>query len=229
MDLILEIARKHNLRVIEDDAQAIGATYKGKKTAAMGDVGCISFFPSKNLGAYGDGGMIVTNSEETAKHLRSLRAHGQQKKYCSNEQGWNSRLDEIQAAILRVKLRHLDDWSKGRRSRADLYDKLLRNAPQVVTPKRSSWGDHVFHQYTVRIQKRDAVQKFLTERGVPSTVYYPVPMHLQPIYVGFGYKQGDLPVCEQAAQEALSLPIYPELTNEQIEFIAQTLAEAVKS
>jgi dTDP-4-amino-4,6-dideoxygalactose transaminase len=227
MDPILEIAKKHNLRVIEDNAQAIGATYKGKKTAAMGDIGCISFFPSKNLGAYGDGGMIVTNSQETAHSLRSLRAHGATKKYFSVEQGWNSRLDELQAAILRVKLRHLDKWSEGRRSRADLYDRLLKNVHTVTIPKRASWGEHVFHQYTVRVQNRDVVQKKLADHGVASTVYYPYPMHLQPIYESLGYKQGDLPECERAAAEALSLPIYPELTEEQIEYIVQVLAEAV--
>jgi dTDP-4-amino-4,6-dideoxygalactose transaminase len=228
MDPILEIARKHNLKIVEDDAQAIGASYKGKKTAGMGDIGCISFFPSKNLGAYGDGGMIVTDSEEVARNLKSLRAHGATKKYFSTVQGWNSRLDEIQAAILRVKLRYLDSWGQGRRSRADLYDKFLRGVPKVVTPKRSSWGDHVFHQYTVRVPKRDAVQKFLQERGVASTVYYPVPMHLQPIYDSLGYKRGDLPQCESAAEECLSLPIYPELTDEQVEYAASMLAEAVK-
>jgi len=229
MDAILEIAKQHNLLVIEDNAQAIGATYKGKKTGAMGDVGCLSFFPSKNLGAYGDAGMVVTDSEETAHRLRSLRAHGSLKKYFSEEQGWNSRLDEMQAAILRVKLRYLDQWNRERRSRAARYNALLQGFSAVETPKTADWGDHVFHQYTVRVAKRDTVQKRLTSGGVASTVYYPVPIHLQPIYGQLGYKQGDLPESERAANEALSLPIYPELTDEQIEYIVSMLASAVQS
>ncbi len=228
MDPILEIAGRHNLRVIEDNAQAIGATYKGKKTASMGDIGCLSFFPSKNLGGYGDGGMVVTDSEEIAQKLRSLRAHGSLKKYFSTEQGWNSRLDEIQAAILRVKLRHLDGWGHGRRDRAALYDRLLQMVPGVILPAIAKGCDHVFHQYTVRVQERDKVQKLLTARGVASTVYYPTPIHLQPIYASLGYRSGDLPECERAAQEALSLPIYPELTNEQIEHVANALAESLR-
>jgi dTDP-4-amino-4,6-dideoxygalactose transaminase len=229
MDPILDLARRYKLAVVEDNAQAIGATYKGKKTGSMGDIGCISFFPSKNLGAYGDGGMIVTNSEEVYRHLRSLRAHGATKKYFSVEQGWNSRLDELQAAILRVKLRYLDVWSEGRRSRADLYDRVLGEIPEVRTPKRTGWGNHVFHQYTVRVQNRDAIGKALLERGVPSVVYYPVPIHLQPMYSSLAYNAGDLPECEKACAEVLSLPIYPELTNEQIEYVARMLAEVARS
>jgi dTDP-4-amino-4,6-dideoxygalactose transaminase len=227
MDSISEIARQHNILVIEDNAQAIGATYKGRKTGSMGDIGCLSFFPSKNLGAYGDAGMVVTNSEEIAGRLRALRAHGSRKKYFSEEQGWNSRLDEIQATILRVKLRHLEQWNIGRRSRAARYDTLLQAVPGVKRPKTAEWGEHVFHQYTVRVPNRDAVQKRLTERGVASTVYYPVPMHLQPIFGPLGYKRGDLPECEGAAEEVLSLPIYPELTDEQIEYAVNVLGDAV--
>jgi dTDP-4-amino-4,6-dideoxygalactose transaminase len=228
MDPILDIARQHNLKVIEDNAQAIGATYNGRKTGSMGDMGCISFFPSKNLGGYGDGGMIVTDSEELYGRLRSLRAHGATKKYFSIEQGWNSRLDEIQAAILRVKLRHLDSWAEGRRSRADLYDHYFESVSGVVAPKRADRGTHVFHQYTVRVQNRDAVNKALAARGVPSMVYYPVPIHLQPIYVALGYQKGALPASEQASEEVLSLPIYPELTDDQIEYVAETLADVIE-
>lgn len=228
MDPILDIARQHNLKVIEDNAQAIGATYNGRKTGSMGDMGCISFFPSKNLGGYGDGGMIVTDSEELYGRLRSLRAHGATKKYFSIEQGWNSRLDEIQAAILRVKLRHLDSWAEGRRSRADLYDHYFESVSGVVAPKRADHGTHVFHQYTVRVQNRDAVNKALAARGVPSMVYYPVPIHLQPIYVALGYQKGALPASEQASEEVLSLPIYPELTDDQIEYVAETLADVIE-
>jgi len=228
MDPILEIARRRNLLVIEDNAQAIGAAYKGKYAATIGDIGCLSFFPSKNLGACGDGGMVVTNSEAFAKRLRSLRAHGSVKKYFSEEQGWNSRLDEIQAAILRVKLRHLDSWSEGRRANAARYDALLKTIPGVVVPVVADWGTHVFHQYTIRVPRRDHVQKVLAERGIASTVYYPWPIHLQPLYKALGYKPGDLPETERACEESLSLPIYPELTQSQMERISGALAEALR-
>jgi dTDP-4-amino-4,6-dideoxygalactose transaminase len=229
MDPILKLARAHNLSVIEDTAQAIGATYKGRKTASMGDVGCLSFFPSKNLGGYGDGGMVVTDSEEMAKLLRSLRAHGATKKYFSVCQGWNSRLDELQAAILRVKLAHLGTWSAGRRARAAYYDRLLQDVPAIKTPKTETGREHVFHQYTVRVPRREAVSKFLNDRGIGNTVYYPTPIHLQPIYEALGYKQGDLPETERACNEVLSLPIYPEMTDHQVETVAAALAEAVLS
>lgn len=228
MEPILEFARKHNLKVIEDNAQAIGANHHGRRTGSMGDVGCLSFFPSKNLGAYGDGGMVVTNSEETARRLRSLRAHGATKKYFSSEQGWNSRLDEIQAAILRVKLRHLDRWNELRRSRAACYERLLKHIPEVVCPKTADGNEHVFHQYTVRVANRDVVQKRLSAWGVASTVYYPVPIHLQPIFQSLGYTEASLPDSELAAKEALSLPIYPELTDEQIAYVVDALTAALK-
>ena len=227
MDPILEMARKHKLKVIEDNAQAIGATYKGRKTGSLGDAGCISFFPSKNLGGYGDGGMVVTDSEDTARRLRSLRTHGTVRKYFSGEQGWNSRLDEIQAAILRVKLQHLDEWNAGRRSVAESYDSLFQKWPQVKRPRVASWGQHVFHQYTVRLDKRDQVQETLAVRGIASAVYYPTPIHLQPLYASLGYKAGDLPETEKACREVLSLPIYPELTREQMERIGDAVGSVV--
>lgn len=228
MDAILMLAREHKLLVIEDNAQAIGATYRGKRTASFGDFGCISFFPSKNLGGFGDGGMVVTNSQEIGARLRSLRAHGATKKYYTVEQGWNSRLDEIQAAILRVKLRHLDSWSAGRRQRAAQYDRLLTGIKGIVVPRVANDCQHVYHQYTIRVPKRDKVQKALADMGIASTVYYPTPIHLQPIYAALGYKAGDLPETEKAAQEVLSLPIYPELTDEQVEQVAQGLDHAVR-
>ena len=228
MDAILEIARRRGLMVIEDNAQAIGSTYKAKFASTLGDVGCLSFFPSKNLGACGDGGMVVTHNEAVAKRLKSLRAHGSVKKYYSDEQGWNSRLDEIQAAILRVKLRHLNDWSEGRRTNAARYDQLLSAIPGVVTPKVASWGTHVYHQYTIRVPRRDHVQKFLADRGIASTVYYPWPIHLQPIYKSLNYSTGSFPETERACEEALSLPIYPELTEKQIARVAETIAAAIK-
>jgi dTDP-4-amino-4,6-dideoxygalactose transaminase len=227
MDAILALAAKHGIRVIEDNAQALGSTYKGRKTAGMGDLGCISFFPSKNLGAYGDAGMVVTDSEEMYKHLISVRAHGSTKKYFSEEQGWNSRLDELQAAILKVKLRYLDEWNKGRAVNAEKYNRALAGMPGVVTPKTASWGTHVFHQYTVRVRNREQVAERLKNSGVPTMVYYPHAIHLQPIYRELGYREGQLPETERACKEALSLPIYPELTQEQVEYVARQLREAM--
>lgn len=228
MDPILTLARAHNLKVVEDTAQAIGATYKRRRAAAIGDVGCISFFPSKNLGGYGDGGMVVTNSEEVFHHLVSLRAHGSTKKYFSEEQGWNSRLDELQAAILRVKLAHLDEWSSQRRAVADHYDALLQDIPGVIIPKRSGFGDHVFHQYTIQVPNRDRVQRKLAELGVTTMVYYPVPIHLQPIYSSLGCREGYLPVTEAACKQVLSLPMFPELTAGQRKYVCDSLAEALR-
>jgi dTDP-4-amino-4,6-dideoxygalactose transaminase len=228
MDPINSIAQRHNLKVIEDNAQSIGAKYKNRKTGGLGDLGCISFFPSKNLGAYGDGGMIVTNSESYAKHLRLLRNHGSAKKYFATEQGWNSRLDEIQAAILRVKLRHLDNWGAARRKNANSYGQLLKAVPGVVTPVEAAWAEHVYHQYTIRVRNRDRVQSALTEQAIGATVYYPTPMHLQPVFAKLGYHEGDLPQAEQAANDVLSLPIYAELTSEQIRRVVTAIAAAVR-
>jgi dTDP-4-amino-4,6-dideoxygalactose transaminase len=227
MDPINSVARRHNLKVIEDNAQAIGAKYKERKTGGLGDLGCISFFPSKNLGAYGDGGMIVTNSEAYSKHLRVLRNHGSAKKYYATEQGWNSRLDEIQAAILRVKLRHLDNWGLARRKNATSYNQLLKGIPGVVSPVEAPWAEHVYHQYTIRIVNRDRVQSALTEQNIGATVYYPTPMHLQPIFAQLGYHEGDLPEAEKAVKEVLSLPIYAELTQQQIHRVVTTIAAAI--
>jgi len=226
MDPILGLARAHGLRVIEDNAQALGASYKQKKTGALGDLGCISFFPSKNLGGYGDGGMIVTDSEDLYRRLLCLRSHGSRKKYFSEEQGWNSRLDEIQAAILRVKLRYLDEWNAQRRANAAHYSTLLRGL-RVVPPYVSPWGEHVFHQYTIRVRFRDRVQGLLAEQGIASMVYYPSPIHLQPVYASLQYKAGELPESERAAAEVLSLPMYPELTEVQIGRVVDAVARAL--
>jgi dTDP-4-amino-4,6-dideoxygalactose transaminase len=228
MDPINSAAQRHNLTVIEDNAQAIGAKYKDRKTGGLGDYGCISFFPSKNLGGYGDGGMIVTNSEASSTHLRVLRNHGSAKKYYATEQGWNSRLDEIQAAVLRVKLRHLDNWVVARRKNANLYTQLLKAAPGVVTPVEAPWAEHVYHQYTIRVIDRDRVQSALTEQNIGSTVYYPTPMHLQPVFANLNYIEGDLPQAEKAAKEVLSLPTYAELSSQQIHRVIAAIAEAVR-
>lgn len=227
MEPILELARSRALRVIEDNAQAIGATYRGRRTAALADAGCLSFYPSKNLGAWGDGGMVVTDSEELARRLLSLRDHGTSQKYRSEEIGWNSRLDEIQSAVLRVKLRHLDNWNQRRRSHAVAYDQLLAPLPGVVTPKLGGWGEHVFHQYTIRVPRRDRVQKALADQGVTTATYYPIPLHLQPAYAPLQYKPGSLPESERASAEVLSLPMYPELSPEQIAHVTGSLAQAL--
>jgi dTDP-4-amino-4,6-dideoxygalactose transaminase len=226
MEPILELARRRDLRVIEDNAQAIGATYRGKRTGALADAGCISFYPSKNLGAWGDGGMVVTDSEQLAQRLRSLRDHGTSHKYRSEEIGWNSRLDEIQSAVLRVKLRHLDEWNARRRHHAAAYDELLAPLHWLARPKLGGWGDHVYHQYTVRIPRRDALQKALAEQGITTAVYYPVPLHLQPAYASLEYQRGSLPESERAAAEVLSLPIYPELAEDQLACVADGLLAA---
>jgi len=227
MDPILNFARSHNLRVIEDNAQAIGATYKGRPTGSLGDVACLSFYPTKNLGAYGDAGMVVTNSAELAARLRTLRNHGQTAKYVSSEPGWNSRLDEIQAAILRVKLRHLPEWQRARQERAYSYAKLLLGIPGVAPPLVPENYQHVFHQYTIRVEQRDALQQSLSEQNIGSAVYYPVPLHLQPLYSSLGHKYGDFPHAEHAANEVISLPMYPELRSDQIARVAEAVAAFV--
>ncbi len=228
MDPILVFAKARKLPVIEDNAQAIGASYKGRRTGSFGDVACLSFYPTKNLGAYGDAGMVVTNSAELAARIRTLRNHGQTAKYRSSEPGWNSRLDEIQAAILRVKLHHLSNWQRARQSHAAEYHRLFSQIPGVMPPLTPEGFEHVYHQYTIRIEQRDALQKFLSERKIGSTVYYPYPLHLQPLYSALGHQAGDFPHAERAAQEVLSLPMYPELCKEQIARVVDTIAEFLK-
>jgi dTDP-4-amino-4,6-dideoxygalactose transaminase len=227
MDTILNFARAHNLRVIEDNAQSIGASYKGRRTGSLGDAACMSFYPTKNLGAYGDAGMVVTNSDEAAARLRTLRNHGQSAKYVSSEPGWNSRLDEIQAAILRVKLRHLPEWQRARQAHAAAFTKLLLGIPGIMPPLIPEGYEHVFHQYTIRVERRDALMKYLSERKIGCSVYYPVPLHLQPLYASLGHKAGDFPHAERAAQEVLSLPMFPELRPEQVTRVAESVAEFV--
>jgi dTDP-4-amino-4,6-dideoxygalactose transaminase len=225
IDPIHQIARQNGLPVVEDNAQAIGATYKGRPTGSLGDIACLSFYPTKNLGAYGDAGMITTASRELDARLRTLRNHGQSSRYNSTEPGWNSRLDEIQAAILRVKLGHLKDWENARRSSAAQYSRLLAGLSGVKTPHVPADCQHVFHQYTIRAQQRDELQKFLTDRKIGNAVYYPVPLHLQPIYADLGHHAGSFPESEKAAAEAISLPMFPELRKDQIERVAGTIAE----
>jgi len=214
MDPILELAHAHGLKVIEDNAQGFGATYKGKKTGSIGDIGSLSFFPTKNLGAFGDGGMVVTNDPALAERMRMLRTHGWKKKYFSEELGYNSRLDALQAAILQVKFPHVDSWNEKRRAIARRYSEKL--APLgVVVPVECEWGRHVYHLYIIRSDRRDELQAFLKQRGIASEVYYPVPPHLSIPCRKLGYKEGDYPLAEQASRETLALPLYPELTTEQ--------------
>lgn len=228
MDPIVAFAKSRKLPLIEDCAQAIGAVYKGRRVGSFGAAACLSFYPTKNLGAYGDAGMVVTNSPELDARLRTLRNHGQTAKYLSSEPGWNSRLDEIQAAILRVKLRHLADWQGARRSNATEYNRLLEQVRGVMPPREPEGCEHVYHQYTIRCEQRDALQQHLAARKIGSTVYYPHPLHLQPLYAHLGHKPGDFPHAEVAAQEVLSLPMYPELRKEQIVRVVEAIAEFVK-
>ncbi len=213
MDPIMELARKYNLKVIEDTAQAFGGEYKGRKLGTIGDAGCFSFFPSKNLGAFGDGGLIATNDGEIAEKARMLRVHGAKKKYYNEVIGYNSRLDEIQAAILRVKLPHIDQWNEARRQAAKRYDELLKEVPGIITPYEAPYARHVYHQYTVRVMdgKRDKVKLIIDEQGIGTMVYYPVPVHKLPAYADNNCR---LPGAEQAAGEVLSLPIWAEIAVE---------------
>ncbi len=228
MDPIVAFARARKLPVIEDNAQAIGAAYKGRRTGSLGDVACLSFYPTKNLGAYGDAGMVVTNSAELDARIRLLRNHGQTQRYVSSEPGWNGRLDELQAAILRVKLRHLPEWQRARRAHAAEYTRQLSQIPGVMPPIAPDGYEHVYHQYTIRVEQRDALHKVLTERKIGSSVYYPVPLHLQPLYASLGHQVGDFPHAERAAQEVLSLPMYPELRAEQIARVVDTISEFLR-
>jgi len=228
MDALVAFAKARRLPLIEDCAQAIGAVYKGRRVGSFGDAACLSFYPTKNLGAYGDAGMIVTKSEEIAARLRALRNHGQTAKYLSSEPGWNSRLDEIQAAILRVKLRHLAEWQRARRSHASEYTRLLVQVPGVMPPHEPEGCEHVYHQYTIRCERRDALQQHLATRKIGSTVYYPYPLHLQPLYAHLGHKLGDFPHAERAAREVLSLPMFPELRKNQIARAVEAISEFVK-
>lgn len=227
MAALKEIAEKHNLKMVEDAAQAIGAKQNGKTVGEFGDAAAYSFFPTKNLGAYGDGGMVVTNDDETAEKARVIRVHGSKPKYYHKVLGYNSRLDEIQAAILNVKFPHLEEWSELRRQHAETYTHLLKEqlGDQVVTPVEKEGNYHVFHQYTIRVEKRDELQAFLKEQGVATMVYYPLPLHVQPVFKDLGYKEGDLPEAERAAKQALSLPMFPELKIEQQEYVVAKIAE----
>jgi dTDP-4-amino-4,6-dideoxygalactose transaminase len=222
----MAIARKHRLKVIEDSAQAFGAKYKGIPVGSIGDAGCFSFYPSKNLGSYGDGGMMITNNPEIYEKVKLLRNHGTTGPYQHSFIGYNSRLDEIQAAILRIKLKQIDTYNRNRRNIASLYTSLLADAVQC--PAELNDRTHVYHQYTIMTPKRVEVKKALQDNSISSVVYYPVPLHFQEAFTYLGYKAGDFPESESAANEVMSLPIYPELEPVKAQMIAEVILRALE-
>lgn len=226
MDSILDIAQRHGLIVIEDAAQAHRAEYKGRRVGSIGDIGCFSFYPGKNLGAYGEGGIVVTNNPEYARTMRMLRDWGQERRYHHVLKGYNYRMDGIQGAILRVKLRYLDQWTEARRAHAALYDELLIDSG-VKTPIAMPYSHHVYHIYAVRSPQRDVLQQKLNEKGIQTGIHYPIPVHLQPAYADLGYKLGDFPCSETVAKEVLSLPMHPELSPEQIKIVSTAVSENI--
>lgn len=237
MENIIHIAKKYNLWIVEDGAQALGAEYQGEKAGSIGTTGIYSFFPSKNLGGFGDGGMVVTNDETLAEKLRILRVHGSSPKYYHKIVGINSRLDTIQAAVLLVKLKYLEQWTQGRRNNANLYEKLF-NQTKLITQKNDNWdiilpaekkyNKHVYNQYTLRAKNRDQLKLYLEKKGVGTALYYPLPLHMQECFENLGYRKGDLPVSERITQEVISIPIFPELTNKEIEYIVSVINDFYK-
>jgi dTDP-4-amino-4,6-dideoxygalactose transaminase len=225
MDPLMKLAGQQGLSIIEDCAQALGAEYKKKKIGSLGNAGCLSFFPSKNLGCCGDGGMVVTSDAAIAEKVGILRAHGCKKKYYHLVDGFNSRLDTLQAAVLRVKLRYLDQWTALRREKAVYYNTLLSRSRACIVPKEAPYAGHVFYAYTVRVPRRDELKEYLAAQGITTMIYYPVPLHLQDVYAHLGFKIGDFPVAEKLADEVLTLPLYPELTREAQEYIAGKISE----
>lgn len=226
MDPLLELSKRHNIPIVEDAAQAIGATDRGEKAGSMGAIGCFSFYPTKNLGGAGDGGLLTTNDDDLAQRLRRLRTHGGANEYEHSEVGINSRLDELQAAVLNVKFPQLDQWSNERANKAAVYDELLDDIPfELITPSIRDDARHIYHQYVIRVpQHRDALMEHLKANGVGTKVYYPIPLHRQECFAYLGYKEGDFPESERAARETLALPVYPELTQAQQTYVAETIA-----
>jgi dTDP-4-amino-4,6-dideoxygalactose transaminase len=220
MDAIMAIARAHKLLVIEDACQAHGATYKGRPAGSIGDAGCFSFYPGKNLGAYGEAGAVVTNNTELAEKIKLLRDHGQPKKYSHTVIGWNDRMDGLQGAILSVKLKHLPAWNEARRAHAQFYRALLAGLENAILPREAYYARHVYHIYAIRVQNRDRVMKALAEKGIQCGVHYPITVHLQEAYHFLGLRPGSFPIAEKCAAELLSLPMFPELTKQQIEHVA---------
>ena len=225
MDPILDIAQRYKLRVIEDAAQAHGAEYKRQRAGSIGDLGCFSFYPGKNLGAYGEGGMVVTNNPDYARTIRMLRDWGQERKYYHQLRGYNYRMEGLQGAILRIKLRHLEAWTEARRNHASLYNRHLAQS-NVHAPIEMSYARHVYHVYTIRSSKRDALQKSLQAKEIQTNIHYPIPVHLQKAYANLGYRDGDFPESEQAAKEVLSLPLFAEISDRQIELVSTSVCES---
>jgi dTDP-4-amino-4,6-dideoxygalactose transaminase len=226
MERLAPIASRHGLKVVEDCAQSFGASLRGKMTGSLGDAGCFSFYPSKNLGAYGDGGMIVLNDGDVAEEIRKLRNHGSRGGYVHECLGYNSRLDEIQACVLLVKFRRIMEYNGKRRERAALYTSMLSDI--VACPVERDGAFHVYHQYTLRSPRRDEIQRALREQGIPSVVYYPIPLHLQAALRDMGHGEGDFPVAESAAREVLCLPLYPELEDADVRAAAETIRRCLK-
>ena len=222
MDPLTKLAQRYGLKVIEDACEAHGAEYRGRKTGSLGDCGCFSFYPTKNLGAYGDGGAVVTDDSKIAGKIASLRNYGQHERYYHDLIGFNARLDEIQAAILRVKLCHLDDWNERRRRNANSYNEMLKGAA-IVLPKEANYTKHVYYLYVIRAKNREDLQVHLSREGIMTLIHFPIPIHLQKAYESLQYRRGDFPVAEECADEVLSLPIYPEMKREWIERIANAI------
>ncbi|MCG8571866.1 MAG: DegT/DnrJ/EryC1/StrS family aminotransferase, partial [Spirochaetes bacterium] len=223
MDPILEIAKKHNLYVIEDACQAHGAEYKGKKAGSMGDVAAFSFYPGKNLGAFGEAGGIVTSHEELYTKMQIFKDHGQAKKYYHDIVGWNARMDGIQGAVLSVKLKHIDNWNESRRVNAGLYNKLLADISEIQLPVEADYSKHIYHIYAIRVKERDALMKYLQEAEIGCGIHYPVPIHKQKAYQEYNSLVGKFPVAEQSADEFLSLPMFPELSEEEIVYVVNKI------
>ncbi len=228
MDPILAIARKRGLYVFEDAAQAAGARYKGRMVGSLADAAGFSFYPGKNLGAYGDGGAVATNSDEIAEKIRLLRNIGQKVKYYHEVKGFNHRLDTMQAAVLKVKLPHLDDWNASRRRAAATYNDLLRDLP-LITPLTPAYAEHIFHLYVIRVHNREALMEHLKSKGIASGLHYPIPIHVQPAYTELGYKAGDFPITEAYAENILSLPMYPELDDDKVAYVVDAIREFFQS
>jgi len=226
MEKIMEVVEKYGIPVVEDAAQAVGSSINGKKSCTFGNAGCLSFFPSKNLGAFGDGGMILTNDQELASRIRIIKEHGSSRRYYHSTLGFNGRLDAIQAAILRVKLRYLDSWSEMRRKNADYYNQKL--SKHVKVPLQKDGYLHVYNQYSICTENRDELVNYLRESGIPTAIYYPLPLHLQNVFQKAGYREGDFPVSEKISKNIVSLPVFPELNEEEREYIAETIVSFFK-
>jgi dTDP-4-amino-4,6-dideoxygalactose transaminase len=233
MDALRQLADESQVAIVEDAAQAIGARWRDARAGSIGALATFSFYPSKNLSAYGDAGLVTTNHAEFADHMRRLRNHGSPQRYLHEELGWNCRLDAIQAAVLRVKLPHVETWNRKRREHAAAYDLLLTQSGLISATgdspvrvlTRSPHAHHVYHQYVIRAQRRDQLRQFLTDRKIGTEIYYPIPLHLQPVFAYLGYREGDLPESERAAREVLALPMFPELTDEEQQWVVESVAE----